>query len=103
MDKKSMNSMKKSTVDMQIHIAVKYLAIFQVEKKCKIDELIKKLNDLQEKEEMRESTEYLLRMINENWKDLRELMDRRNELQVQIEMLEKVEDHLFQDEKLDFR
>ena len=52
MDKKSMNSMKKSTVDMQINMAVKYLAIFQVEIKCKIDELIKKLNDLQEKEEI---------------------------------------------------
>ena len=58
---------------------------------------------LQEKEEMGEGTEYLLRMIIENWKDLRELMDRRNELQVQIEMLEKIEDDLIQDEKLGFR
>ena len=65
--------------------------------------LIKKLNVLQEKEELGEATEYLLRMIIENWKDLRELMDRRNELQVQIEMLEKIEDDLIQDEKLGFR
>ena len=58
---------------------------------------------LQEKEEMGEATEYLLRMIIENWKDLRELMAQRNELQVQIEMLEKIEDDLIQDEKLGFR
>jgi len=103
MDKKNMNSLKKSTIDMQIHMAVKSLAIFQGEINCKIDELIKKLKVLQEKEELGEATEYLLRMIIENWKDLRELMDRRNELQVQIEMLEKIEDDLIHDEKLGFR
>ena len=52
---------------------------------------------------MGEATEYLLKLIIDNWKDFRELMNRRNDLQIKIEMLEKVEDHLFQDEKLDFR
>ena len=81
--------MKRSTIDLQIHMAVKSLAIFQGEINCKIDELIKKLKALQEKEQQGENTEYLLRMIIENWDDLKELMKRRNDLQIQIKKLEK--------------
>ena len=44
-------SMEKSTIDLQLHMAVKSLAIFQGEINCKIDELIKKTKILQEKEE----------------------------------------------------
>lgn len=89
--------MKKSTIDLQIHMAVKSLAIFQGEINCKIDELIKKLMVLQEKEEMGENTDQLLKMIIENWDDLKELINQRNNLQTQIKKLEKTEDDLIQD------
>lgn len=89
--------MERSTIDLQIHMAVKSLAIFQGEINCKIDELIKKLMVLQEKEEMGENTDQLLKMIIENWDDLKELINQRNNLQTQIKKLEKTEDDLIQD------
>lgn len=89
--------MERSTIDLQIHMAVKSLAIFQGEINCKIDELIKKLMVLQEKEKMGENTDQLLKMIIENWDDLKELINQRNNLQTQIKKLEKTEDDLIQD------
>ncbi len=77
-------------------MAVKSLAIFQGEINCKIEELIKKLKVLQEKEEMGEDTDQLLKMIFENWDDLKELINQRNNLQTQIKKLEKTENDLIQ-------
>ena len=70
-------------------MAVKSLAIFQGEINCKIEELIKKLKVLQEKEEMGEDTDQLLKIIFENWDDLKEPINQRNNLQTQIKKLEK--------------
>ena len=77
-------------------MAVKSLAIFQGEINCKIEELIKKLKVLQEKEEMGEDTDQLLKIIFENWDDLKELINQRNKLHTQIKRLEKTENDLIQ-------
>ena len=82
-------SIKKTTIDLQIHMAVKSLAIFQGEINCKIDELIKKVNVLKEKEEEREKTDYLLKMISDNLIELQDLINQRNNLSNQIEKLEE--------------
>jgi hypothetical protein len=84
-------SMKKSTIDLQLHMAVKSLAIFQGEINCKIDELIKKAKVLKEKEEKNEKTDYLLEMISDNLNELQELVKQRNNLREQIEKLEQTE------------
>jgi predicted neutral ceramidase superfamily lipid hydrolase len=89
--------MEKSTVDFQLHMAVKSLAVFQGEINCKVDELIKKLKALQEKEKERENTDYLLKMVSDNLEDLQELFMQRNNLWVQIEKLEKKEIQLLKD------
>ena len=82
-------SIKKTKIDLQIHMAVKSLAIFQGEINCKIDELIKKVNVLKEKEEEREKTDYLLKMISDNLIELQDLINQRNNLSNQIEKLEE--------------
>jgi hypothetical protein len=84
-------SLKKITIDLQLHMAVKSLAIFQGEINCKIDELIKKMKILQEKEEEGEETDYLLKMVSDNLYELQELFDHRNTLRTQIDELEKTE------------
>ncbi|PVX24139.1 MAG: hypothetical protein CW716_10695 [Candidatus Bathyarchaeum sp.] len=84
-------SMKKSTIDLQLHAAVKALAILQGEINCKIDELIKKAKVLKEKEEKNEKTDYLLEMISDNLNELQELVNQRNNLSKQIEKLEQKE------------
>jgi len=76
---------------MQLHMAVKALAIMQGEINCKVDELIKKAKLLQEKEEEREETKYLLEMISDNLKDLGDLFEKRNNLCNQIENLKRNE------------
>ena len=83
--------MKKSTIDLQLHAAVKSLAICQGEINCKIDELIKKAKVLKEKEEKNEKTDYLLEMISDNLNELQELVNQRNNLSKQIEKLEQKE------------
>jgi seryl-tRNA synthetase len=84
-------SMKKNTIDLQLHMAVKSLAIFQGEINCKIDELIKKAIVLKEKEEKCEKTDSLLEMISDNLNELQELVKQRNNLSKQIKKLEKNE------------
>jgi hypothetical protein len=84
-------SIKKSTIDLQLHMAVKSLAIFQVEINCKIDELIEQAKVLKEKEEKREKTDCLLEMISGDLDELQELINQRNNLSNQIEKLEKKE------------
>ncbi|MBN1784566.1 MAG: hypothetical protein JW815_02390 [Candidatus Bathyarchaeota archaeon] len=84
-------SMKKSTIDLQLHMAVKSLAIFQGDINCKIDELITNAKVLKEKEEKNEKTDNLLRMIYENLNEIQELVNQRNNLSKQIEKLEQKE------------
>ena len=83
--------MKKSTIDLQLHMAVKSLAIFQGEINCKIDELIANAKVLKEKEEKNEKTNNLLGTISDNLNKIQELVNQRNNLSKQIEKLEKKE------------
>ena len=83
--------MKKDAIDLQLHMAVKTLAIFKVEINCKIDELIKKAKLLKQKEEKNKKTDTLLEMISENLNELQDLIKQRNKLSKQIEKLERKE------------
>ena len=72
-------------------MAAKSLAILQGEINCKIDELVKKVNLLKEKERDGEKTNYLLEMIVDNADELQELFNQRNIMQDQIGKLKKTE------------
>ena len=89
--------MKKYDVDMQLHMAVKALAIMQGEINCKLDELIKKARVLQEKEEEGEEANYLLEMISDNLNELVDLFEQRNNLCNQIENLKRNEKDLLKE------
>jgi len=89
--------MKKYAVDMQLHMAVKTLAIMQGEINCKLDELIKKAKLLQEKEEEGEEANYLLEMISDNLGELTDLFKQRKNLRYQIENLKRNEKDLLKD------
>ena len=89
--------MKKYAVDMQLHMAVKTLAIMQGEINCKLDELIKKAKFLQEKEEEEEEANYLLEMISDNLGELTDLFKQRKNLRYQIENLKRTEKDLLKD------
>ncbi len=82
--------MKNYAVDMQLHMAVKALAIMQGEINCKLDELIKKAKLLQEKEKEGEEADYLLQMISDNLNDLVDLFKQRKNLCNQIENLNRI-------------
>ena len=89
--------MKKYAVDMQLHMAVKSLAIMQGEINCKLDELIKKARLLQEKEEEGEEANYLLEMISDNLNELGDLFKQRKNLRNQIENLKRNEKDLLKE------
>ena len=89
--------MKKYAVDMQLHMAVKTLAIMQGEINCKLDELIKKAKFLQEKEEEGEEASYLIEMISDNLGELTDLFKQRKNLRYQIENLKRNEKDLLKD------
>ena len=82
-------STKKDAIDMQLHMAVKALAILQGEINCNLNELIKKAKLLQEKEEEGEEANHLLEMISDNLNELVDLFERRKNLRNQIENLKK--------------
>ena len=85
-------SMKKDAIDMQLHMAVKALAILQGEIKCNLEELIKKAKLLQEKEEEGEEANHLLlEMISDNLNELVDLFKQRKNLRNQIKNLEKTQ------------
>ena len=90
-------SMKKIAIDLQLHMAVKSLTIFQGEINCKIDELSKMVKVLGKKEEQRENTDNLLKIISDNLVKLQELINRRNKLSNQIENLKRSERNLIKD------
>ena len=89
--------MKKYAVDMQLHMAVKSLAIMQGEINCKLDELIKKAKLLQEKEKEGEEANYLLEMISDNLGELTDLFKQRKNLSYQIEKLKRNEKDLLKE------
>jgi len=84
-------SMKKYAVDMQLHMTVKTLATLKGEINCKLDELIKKSQIAQEKEEEGEEVNYFLEMISDNSNDLKALFEQRKNLRNQIENLKRIE------------
>ena len=84
-------SMKKDAIDMQLHMAVKILAILQGEIVCNLKELIKKAELLLEKEEEGEEANHLLEMISDNLIDLNELFERKKHLLKQIKNLERMQ------------
>jgi hypothetical protein len=90
-------SMKKIAIDLQLHMAVKSLTIFQGEINCKIDELSKMVKVLGTKEEQRENTDYLLKIIFDNLVELQELINKRNKLSNQIENLKRSERNLIKE------
>ena len=86
-------SMKKDAIDMQLHMAVKALAILQGEIVCNLKEVIKKAKLLLEKEEGEEA-KYLLEMISDNLNELKELFERKKNLLKQIKNLERTQNDL---------
>ena len=89
--------MKKYAVDMQLHMAVKTIAIMQGEINCKLDELIKKAKLLQETEKEGEDANYLLEMISDNLSELTDLFKQRKNLRYQIENLKRNEKDLMKE------
>lgn len=87
-------SMKKDAVDMQLHMAVKALAVLQGDIVCNLKELIKKAKLLLEKEEGGEEADHLLEMISDNLNELDELFERKKNLLKQIENLERTQKDL---------
>lgn len=83
--------MKKYAVEMQLHIAVKALAIMRGEINCRLDELIKKAGLLQEKEKEDEEANHLLEIISDNLNELVDLFKQKSNLRNQIENLKKIE------------
>jgi hypothetical protein len=74
-------------VDMQLHMAVKSLAILQGEIDCKLSELVEKTRLVTEKEEEGEESNYLLELILDDLNEVTELFKQRKNLRNQIENL----------------
>lgn len=83
--------MKKYAIDIQLHMAVKAIAILQEEINCKLDEIIKKAKLVQEKENEGKEVNYLLEMISGNLNEPVDLFKQRTNLRNQIENLKKIE------------
>ena len=83
--------MKSYSVGMQLHMAVKTLAILQGEIVCNLQEVIKKAKCLLEKEG---EAKYLLEMISYNLNELKELFERKKNLLNQIKNLERTQKDL---------
>ncbi len=86
--------MKKDAIDLQIHMAVKTLAILQGEIICNLKELIKKAKLILEKMEEGEEANHLLEMISDNLNELNELFGRKRNLLKQIKNLERTQKDL---------
>lgn len=87
-------SFKENSIDLRLHMTVKALAVFQDGINCKIDELLKTVKTLQEKEQDGEKSDNLLETIFEILDDLQELYSQKNNLFNQIEKLKKNETDL---------
>ncbi|MCW4034877.1 MAG: hypothetical protein NWF03_05885 [Candidatus Bathyarchaeota archaeon] len=82
---------KIQAVDVQLHMAVKALAVLQGEITCNLRGLIKTAEILHKKEEAGEEANHLLEMISDYLTELNELFERRKNLSAQIESLKKTE------------
>lgn len=84
-------STKKETVDLELHITAKSLAVLQGKIACVLNELVKKAKLLHLKEEEGEEASHLLEMISDNLNELFKLFEQRKELRYQIENLKRIE------------
>ena len=89
--------MKKDAIDMELHMAVKTLAILQGEIVCNLKELTKKTNLLLEKEEEGEEANSLLEMISDNMNELDELFERKKNMRKKIEKLKRTQKELMRE------
>ncbi|KON31434.1 hypothetical protein AC477_04155 [miscellaneous Crenarchaeota group-1 archaeon SG8-32-1] len=78
-------------VDMQLHMAVKELAVLQGEINCTLKELVKKAELLRENEEMGQDADYLLGMISVNFNELTQLFEQKKNLARKVEDLRQTE------------
>jgi hypothetical protein len=78
-------------VDMQLHMAVKELAVLQGEINCTLKELVKKAVLLREKEEFGQEADYLLEMISVNFNELTQLFEQKKNLAMKVEDLRQTE------------
>jgi hypothetical protein len=78
-------------VDMQLHMAVKELAVLQGEINCTLKELVKKAVLLREKEEFGQEADYLLEMISVNFNELTQLFEQKKNLAIKVEDLRETE------------
>jgi hypothetical protein len=76
---------------MQLHMAVKGLAIIQGEITSTLKEIIKKAELLQHNEELGEEVNNLLGMISYSLSELIDLFKHKNNLTLQIEKLRQIE------------
>ena len=84
-------SKKNDSVDLKLHMTVKTLAVLQGKIICILNELVKKVELLREKEEEGEEADHLLGMISDNLNELLELFEQRKDLRNQIENLKNIE------------
>jgi hypothetical protein len=84
-------STKKETVDLELHITAKNLAILQGKIACILNELVKKATLLHSKEEEGEEANHLLGIISDNLNELFTLFEQRKELRNQVENLKRME------------
>ena len=78
-------------VDMQLHMAVKELAVIQGEINCTLKELVNTAELLRENEELGQEANYLLEMISVNFNELIELFKRKKNLARKVEDLRQTE------------
>ena len=78
-------------VDMQLHMAVKELAVLQGEINCTLKELVKKVELLRENEEIGQEADYLLEMISVNFNELTQLFEQKKNLARKVEDLRQTE------------
>ena len=84
-------SKKNDSVDLKLHMTVKTLAVLQGKIICILNELVKKVELLREKEEEGEEADHLLGMISDNLNELLELFEQRKDLRNQTENLKNIE------------
>ena len=78
-------------VDMQLHMAVKELAVLQGEINCKLKEIVTKAELLRENEELGQEADYLLGMISVNFNELTQLFEQKKNLVRKVEDLRQTE------------
>ena len=78
-------------IDLQLHMAVKELAILQGEIYCTLKEIVTKAELLRENEELGQEADYLLGMISVNFNELTQLFEQKKNLVRKVEDLRQTE------------